>query len=41
MLQASLVPFCKMLVKRSLGAGELIEAVKAAYIQAAVAEVVP
>jgi len=40
-LQASLVPVCKMLVKRGLGAGELIETVKAAYIQAAVAEVVP
>ena len=41
MLQSALLPICKILIKRGLGAGELIEAAKVAYLEAAVNEVAP
>jgi hypothetical protein len=41
MLHSVLVPLCKLLIKRGVGVGELIEAAKVAYIRAAVNEIVP
>lgn len=41
MLQSALLPICKILIKRGLGARELIDAAKVAYLQAAMSEVIP
>jgi hypothetical protein len=41
MLQAALSPICRLLLKRGLGVGTLIEAAKIAYIHAAVKEIFP
>jgi hypothetical protein len=41
MLQSALLPICKILIKRGLGVGELIDAAKIAYVQAAMSEIVP
>jgi hypothetical protein len=40
-LMAMLQPIARILIKRGFGAGELIQAAKLAYIQAAIREVVP
>jgi len=40
-LQVALLPIAKMMIKRGLGAGDLIEAAKNSYVHAAVSELMP